>query len=326
MRRVISLIVLVAFALAGGTAYAATTEKDPVWDPWWLKRQNLTIEEFAAAIAANDRTILRVSPEDYARHLGNIRGLAAPSDPKALADFLDPRKNPDISVKACTPERVKLVKMGRVDTTGAHFDFNYMRSECGKGEMWLFYKGSPIISLWCGNIIVPPLAPEPVKAADNCYLLYFEARSGDKLLSREVRLEGHVWLKADSKEAQYVANDPCFRVWDRNKTQSWIPPRLCEGTCAEGDEMMAAPQGRHRRTPDYIYEVILKNGAGYFSVPRWYIDAAGQSGAEFLFCSPDVSFRKPNTRAHQGKWWWWEDTATYAPRGNPTNDPMLFLK
>ena len=280
MRHMISLLTAV-FLIAVSVVPAMATS----WEPWYAKKQNLTAEQFVAEIARDDKKILRVSSEEYSRQLGNQLGLAAPENPYELAEFLS-TENPDITVAPCTTELIRKVRMGRTNKDGSAFDFNFTRTECGKGEQFLFFKGRPIISLWCGNLIIAPL---PVQKAlgqvkRECFVINFRLTENGAPINHKIRLTAKVWLKNNNQEARDVVYDPCFKV-----------SRDCD-KCQEKDIVYTSdiPE-RHLRKSDDIFEIPIEGGIGELSLPIWYVDPNGHYSAEFLFCSEKEDFQYPLT-------------------------------
>lgn len=317
VRHTISLLIAIFLITANVPAMATS------WMPWYAKKQNLTHEQFLVEIARDDKKILRVSSEEYARQLGNELGIAAPQGAQELADFLNPRQNPDITVGPCTDDLIRKVKMGRTNKDGIIFDFNFTRSECGKGEQFLFYKGRPIISLWCGNLIVAPKPVErplvekavaPVKS--ECFVVHFRLTENGRPFDHTVRLTAKSWLRQIDQKARDVVYDPCFKQTSRE----------CDN-CPDQDVTYTSdiPE-RHQRKSDDLFEIPIKNGVGELSLPMWYVDPNGPYAAEFLFCSEDEDFEYPRTREGKGIRVLSEHISSVWNDGGNIKDPIVFSR
>lgn len=147
----------VAWPQVNSTAGKRTT----AWSPWFIKKQNLSREQFARAIETEDRNILRVRAKEYARMWGNL-GLPVTEDPREIATFLRSAKVTEVQ---CTSQVIKALYLARVDERSGETDFNYVRNYCYTGETFLAYEGTIFVSLGCGNPARERVAPRPMPVA-----------------------------------------------------------------------------------------------------------------------------------------------------------------
>src|SRR3990167_9818789 len=73
------LALILFFFVLGQFVRLAEGATDQGWSPWFVKKGNLSREQFARAIEANDQKILRVSAKEFAEVWGN-QGLPVPPD------------------------------------------------------------------------------------------------------------------------------------------------------------------------------------------------------------------------------------------------------
>jgi len=141
------LALILFFFVLGQFVRLAEGATDQGWSPWFVKKGNLSREQFARAIEANDQKILRVSAKEFAEVWGN-QGLPVPPDLAGAATFL---RSSEVSEVPCTSELINQLHLARVNTRTGVVDFNYVRLGCYAGEKFLAWKGQVFVSLGCGN-------------------------------------------------------------------------------------------------------------------------------------------------------------------------------
>lgn len=143
------VLALVLLYLVLGLLARAAEGAEQGWSPWFVKKQNLSREQFARAIEINDRKILRVEAREFARIWGNM-GLPVVEDPGQVAAFI---RSGEVSEVSCAsdPELIGRLHLARVNTRTNAVDFNLVRRACYPGEKFLAWKGQIFVSLGCGN-------------------------------------------------------------------------------------------------------------------------------------------------------------------------------
>ncbi|MBI4086383.1 hypothetical protein HY416_00155 [Candidatus Kaiserbacteria bacterium] len=135
---------------------------DQGWRPWFVKKVPQSREAFARAIETDDRTMLRVPAGLFAATWGG-RGMDLPvgPDPASWGSFL---RSSEVTEVACTPELLRTLFLARVRPDIGEVDFALEREACLPGEMFLAWRGTPFVSLGCGNPVRlrvprPPASP-----------------------------------------------------------------------------------------------------------------------------------------------------------------------
>lgn len=171
MKKTLYYCAFMALAVCASASWAGDTG----WYPVMYKEKARTWDEF---LHDAKKGKMRLSANDFLAEIGEITGERF-ADMDSFANFFHAQfRLGDAEVRSCDFRAHELPAgfgIARVNNAGTVIDYGYTRiSEgkplCNTGEKILYYKGIPVLSLWCGNPvrwpveepIAIPLAPVPV--------------------------------------------------------------------------------------------------------------------------------------------------------------------
>lgn len=314
------------------------------WSPWFLRYQNVSQDDLTEAFKTKEgtRKLFRVPRSTIAEA---FRQLGLPVTEEELSAFVS-SDNESVKVVECTDDRISRVKMGRVHKNGK-FSIDYPRPKCYKGEKWLVWYDTSIkmwrafLSLGCGNPIKensPPVMEKdeevakaiPPESPQRCFSFYFEIRDrkSKSLVVREVILTTHIWGPPE-RIRRILIDDPCFKVWNKDRTKSWRAQRICDDCAATwerfSDNKLIAK--RRGELPIDRFEVPIRGGAGWLTISSENLGYRERNPTELFFCSElDERIRTKKGKKGQGVSITYKDIeSVWSSLGNPTSDPILFV-
>lgn len=156
MKKSILLSVFMALVVCASASWATGTTK---WYPVMYEEKPRTLEEFVKDMKKGRA---RLTQERFLEEIEAQTELHFETMDE-FAQFFDP-KNPETDIFDCDLALRDLPAgfgIARVNNAGTVVDYNYTRVGegkplCNAGEKILHYKGTPILSLWCGNPIQWP--------------------------------------------------------------------------------------------------------------------------------------------------------------------------
>jgi len=142
------------------TYYAAPrAEKRVKWFPYSVRKRPHTRSEIANAIAADDRTVLRVPAAELIAQIGQRTNVRWENTDAFLHWFTSEEVNESV----CTPDKIAGLDMSRTDQKGTIYDFTFHRSGCYPKERIYEYNGIDFLSNVCLNVATDVRTPVPAR-------------------------------------------------------------------------------------------------------------------------------------------------------------------